>query len=262
MATLDRYLQIECTYRLNVDFSVEDIETLLSSRFIDEDFFKPTMARYQSQNQAESLPSSAIPFLPPSSLSTTKPINYTRPSYGSLPSRNLIPPPPQQTTISTSPNIDINRSIPIRPTLISSPSAPVPVRAESLSSGGRGAGGNRYGSYGASGGIEPAFVTLSRARAASNVGFISGGSGSGIQRASVSLDNFNLTTEYLLTLSLCYNRDYHLHLLLILIIEDHHLALQCLLHLFSEQVLTYLQIHQLVFQLLHLLQLPLDQLQI
>lgn len=46
---LSSYLHLECTYRLNAEFAVEDIETLLSSRFIDEDFFKPTVARYQQE---------------------------------------------------------------------------------------------------------------------------------------------------------------------------------------------------------------------
>lgn len=31
-----------------MDFSVEEIEALLSSRFIDEDFFKPTMRQYST----------------------------------------------------------------------------------------------------------------------------------------------------------------------------------------------------------------------
>ncbi|GAA5896728.1 hypothetical protein JCM8208_007069 [Rhodotorula glutinis] len=44
-------LSLSVTYRLNTDFSVEEIETLLSSRFIDEDFFRPTVARYPSHVQ-------------------------------------------------------------------------------------------------------------------------------------------------------------------------------------------------------------------
>lgn len=61
-----RSLTLQCTYRLNADFSVEDIETLLSSRFIDEDFFKPTMARYQHEQDAASGRVSLVPlcFLP------------------------------------------------------------------------------------------------------------------------------------------------------------------------------------------------------
>lgn len=45
-------LSLSCTYRLNADFSVEEIETLLSSRFIDEDFFKPTVSRFNQQEAA------------------------------------------------------------------------------------------------------------------------------------------------------------------------------------------------------------------
>lgn len=41
-------LALSVTYRLNADFSIEDIETLLSSRFIDEDFFRPTVDRFHS----------------------------------------------------------------------------------------------------------------------------------------------------------------------------------------------------------------------
>ncbi|GAA5864248.1 hypothetical protein JCM3774_001269 [Rhodotorula dairenensis] len=42
------HLVLSLEYRTNTDFAVEDIETLLSSRFIDEDFFRPTVARYTS----------------------------------------------------------------------------------------------------------------------------------------------------------------------------------------------------------------------
>lgn len=46
---IPRLLVLQCTYRLNADFAVEAIETLLSSTFIDQDFFKPTMARYHQE---------------------------------------------------------------------------------------------------------------------------------------------------------------------------------------------------------------------
>jgi hypothetical protein len=55
MTRLDRSLRLHCRYRVNAEFGVEDIETLLSSRFIDEDFFRPTIARYQSRDDAEVL---------------------------------------------------------------------------------------------------------------------------------------------------------------------------------------------------------------
>lgn len=51
-------LNLKCTYRSCVDFSVEEVEALLSSRFIDEDFFKPTMRKYSTSTGATgSLPS-------------------------------------------------------------------------------------------------------------------------------------------------------------------------------------------------------------
>ncbi|GAA5843513.1 hypothetical protein JCM9279_000774 [Rhodotorula babjevae] len=46
-------LSLSVTYRLNTEFSVEEIETLLSSRFLDEDFFRPTVARYPSHVQQQ-----------------------------------------------------------------------------------------------------------------------------------------------------------------------------------------------------------------
>ncbi|KAK9900208.1 hypothetical protein P389DRAFT_9292 [Cystobasidium minutum MCA 4210] len=49
-------LDLRCRYRACVDFSVEEIEALLSSRFIDEDFFKPTMRKYSSSSGPGSIP--------------------------------------------------------------------------------------------------------------------------------------------------------------------------------------------------------------
>ena len=43
-----RSFHLRCRYRSGVEFSIEEIEALLSSRFIDEDFFKPTMRKYSS----------------------------------------------------------------------------------------------------------------------------------------------------------------------------------------------------------------------
>lgn len=43
-------LALTSTYRLNADFSVEDVEALLSSRFINEDFFRPTIGRLQRED--------------------------------------------------------------------------------------------------------------------------------------------------------------------------------------------------------------------
>lgn len=40
-------LFLECKYRKQADFGVEDIEALLSSRFFDEDFFRPTVEARQ-----------------------------------------------------------------------------------------------------------------------------------------------------------------------------------------------------------------------
>ena len=176
-------LVLQCTYRLNADFSVEHIETLLSSRFIDEDFFKPTMARYQHEQdpasgrvsppaslfspvaepsfQPGSLPSSAR------NLPTTSGTPPTgRPSYGSLSSRHHLSVP----FPSIPSTVDPTR-VPLPQGMGTSPLSNVGPTPDSASSGGR------YGSYG--GGVEPAFVSLSRARRASYSG--------GIQRNIVRL---------------------------------------------------------------------------
>jgi hypothetical protein len=42
---------LNCAYRTNVDFTIEEIEALLSSRFIDEEFFKPTVSKFRSSEQ-------------------------------------------------------------------------------------------------------------------------------------------------------------------------------------------------------------------
>ncbi|BGP16692.1 hypothetical protein JCM10213_009107 [Rhodosporidiobolus nylandii] len=207
-------LSLTLTYRLNTSFAVEEIETLLSSRFIDEDFFRPTIARYKQPEEVAplrpgSLPISSRILAPgPSGTSPAKaspPAGVAAlerqpgmtglaplPSYGSLSSRHHYAPPPQQhsprepSPLSTSPP----QLPPPSPRAGVSPlPAPVPVPpavappavASSLST----SASSRFSAYAppgtsAGGIVEPAFISLSRARGAS----FAGGAGSGIQRAS------------------------------------------------------------------------------
>ncbi|GAA5935676.1 hypothetical protein JCM1841_004940 [Sporobolomyces salmonicolor] len=183
-------LFLSCTYRVNADFGVEDIETLLSSRFIDEDFFRPTVstARYREREAAGrpgSLPISARTNFRSTSATAgatglgTSPVAVSPPltglaplpSYGSLSSRHQYAPHPPVPAPSHSPS---------RP-------APVPLPS-SASAGSRSSShlSVAYGSVPASAGgtsavVEPAFISLSRAR-----GGAASYTGSGIQRASVS----------------------------------------------------------------------------
>lgn len=92
-------LSLSLTYRLNTDFSVEEIETLLSSRFVDEDFFRPTVARYRDvPAQPGSLPlASTSPTVrgpaaaPPAAARGMTGLGPL-PSYGSLSSRHAYAP--------------------------------------------------------------------------------------------------------------------------------------------------------------------------
>ncbi|KAM0791628.1 hypothetical protein ACM66B_006067 [Microbotryomycetes sp. NB124-2] len=179
-------LSIECTYRLNADFSVEEIEALLSSKFIDEDFFKPTLARFQQSTafaaaRPGSLPSSSRPILTPSSTSPSSTTGVApRTSYGSLSSRR------QTSSGQTSGGADrdsnpTSASIPIEPAAIplpgTSPADRAGVGPSSVSSSGR------FSAYSSSArDVEPAFISLSRARGTS----YSGSSTSNIQRVASS----------------------------------------------------------------------------
>ncbi|GAA6024582.1 hypothetical protein JCM11491_000287 [Sporobolomyces phaffii] len=206
-------LYLSGTYRLNADFGVEDIETLLSSRFIDEDFFRPTVntARFREKEESGrpgSLPISARggPSATQSRLGTSPshpspPITGLGPlpSYGSLSSRHQYA--PQPTSTATGP---------------AAPPLPVPVplpsdddhgdrgprrsidgddRSPSVSSS------SRLSTYGTSvpttrGGIvEPAFISLSRARSGSTIpgipraspsSYVGGGTSGIIRRTSLS----------------------------------------------------------------------------
>ncbi|GAA6039450.1 hypothetical protein JCM8097_009552 [Rhodosporidiobolus ruineniae] len=124
-------LLLTLTYRPNASFAVEEIETLLSSRFIDEDFFRPTVAatRYKDKNAERereeprpgslpiasrllaggggspastsparaSPPAGALPYPAPSARvggAGGMTGLAPLPSYGSLTSRHLYAPPP------------------------------------------------------------------------------------------------------------------------------------------------------------------------
>lgn len=166
-------LLLKCSYRLNTDFAVEDNETLLSSRFIDEDFFKPTLRQLHGGMDDDMgnkvsvplhpgcLPSADTRMLQAGSLPTRhgpSPLNpKSRPSYGSLSSRHQVVP------TSTSP---------VDPARVPLPGGSLGTTPVSLPDSAGGSSG-RFGSYS---GAEPAFITLSRARAAS--------SSTGIVRAS------------------------------------------------------------------------------
>ncbi|KAL8279473.1 hypothetical protein RQP46_008035 [Phenoliferia psychrophenolica] len=155
-------LVLKCAYRLNADFAVEAIETLLSSTFIDQDFFKPTMARYHQDalsGRPGSLPIKQQPYPAPPNSSSSSP---QRPSYGSLSSRHQ-----RASTTSTVPFPSIAVVQQSTQQQQQQPSSEPETPPESAGSSGR------YGSF--SGGVEPAFLSLSRARGASYSG--------GIQRA-------------------------------------------------------------------------------
>ncbi|GAA5912327.1 hypothetical protein JCM5296_006835 [Sporobolomyces johnsonii] len=196
-------LFLACTYRVNADFGVEDIETLLSSRFIDEDFFRPTVstARYREREAAGrpgSLPISARPNFPSTSahpgvaglgaspVAASPPLTGLAPlpSYGSLSSRHQYAPHPPLPPPSHPPP---------RP-------APVPLPS-SASAGSRSSShlSVAYGSVPASAGgtsavVEPAFISLSRAR-----GGAASYTGSGIQRASASPSSTTIARRTSLT---------------------------------------------------------------
>ncbi|GAA5950542.1 hypothetical protein JCM3765_000523 [Sporobolomyces pararoseus] len=190
-------LHLTGTYRLNTDFGVEDIETLLSSRFIDEDFFRPTVntARYREKEDSGrpgSLPISARAGLAATQTRLgTSPSHQSPPitglgplpSYGSLSSRHQYA--PQATTSSvTRPSVPpLPAPVPVHPSTVTTNDSPEPReslesdRSPSVSSSAR------LSAYGTSvpsrpGGVEPAFISLSRARSGTNI--------TGIQRVSPS----------------------------------------------------------------------------
>ncbi|SGY93397.1 BQ5605_C037g11588 [Microbotryum silenes-dioicae] len=153
-------LKLMCTYRINAEFAVEDIETLLSSRFIDEDFFKPTMARYQqdpafaAMDRPGSLPTSAKnrTLISPS---TSPPMTgfAPKPSYGSLSSRHHL----------TSAPVAIS---PSNGAVITQASTASSQREGSASSSGKLSVSGSSTGMGCHA-VEPAFISLSRTRGAS-----------------------------------------------------------------------------------------------
>ncbi|GAA5820708.1 hypothetical protein JCM11251_003122 [Rhodosporidiobolus azoricus] len=208
-------LSLTCLYRLNTSFSVDEIETLLSSRFIDEDFFRPTVATraaQASEHRPGSLPISSRVQAGTGGGGTRSPARASPPagafppatagmtglgplpSYGSLSSRHQYAPshyhPHPPSPLSTSPALVAPVALPpssVPPSGSPSPAATpatsyIPAVApgagpSSVSSSARFSGYAPPGtSVGAS--VEPAFISLSRQRGASFV------SGSGIQRAS------------------------------------------------------------------------------
>ncbi|BGP08544.1 autophagy protein 13 [Rhodotorula toruloides] len=218
-------LSLDLTYRTNTDFSVEEIETLLSSRFIDEDFFRPTVARYSSAREEVrpgSLPISASragggfpstspahaspPAGPGKGMTGLGPL----PSYGSLSSRHQYAPvlpstsphqPHTSSPLAPSPRppnalpSPLHAPVPVRATtspvpLPASGSSPRPESAQSATSSRysyphsvAAVAGTSAPTGAAAGAVEPAFISLSRARAPSFSG--AGGAG-GIERASPS----------------------------------------------------------------------------
>ncbi|ORY84124.1 autophagy-related protein 13-domain-containing protein [Leucosporidium creatinivorum] len=153
-------LALSVTYRLNADFSIEDIETLLSSRFIDEDFFRPTVDRFQSaaeEGRPGSLPTAshfrAFPS-PSTSAASSPPLTGLAPlpSYGSLSSRHHLTSVPIHPS-GLNPNAQVER-------VAATPSSSLPTGAErpsSISSSGR---FSAYGTSAGTGGaaaVEPAF---------------------------------------------------------------------------------------------------------
>ncbi|BGP25085.1 autophagy protein 13 [Rhodotorula toruloides] len=218
-------LSLDLTYRVNIDFSVEEIETLLSSRFIDEDFFRPTVARYSSTREEVrpgSLPISAsragggFPSVSPSRASPPAGPGKGMtglgplPSYGSLSSRHQYAPvlpstsphqPNTSSPLASSPRLPNAVTSPYHaPAPVRTTTSPIPLPATDSSprpGSAQSATSSRY-SYAhsvaavagasvptgaAAGVVEPAFVSLSRARAPSFSG--AGGAG-GIERASPS----------------------------------------------------------------------------
>ncbi|GAA5999798.1 hypothetical protein JCM10207_005915 [Rhodosporidiobolus poonsookiae] len=245
-------LSLSLTYRKNASFAVEEIETLLSSRFIDEDFFRPTIARYANPSTTTtaagrddprpgSLPISSH-FVGPSATAAAghgpSPARASPPagafgaaargmtglaplpSYGSLSSRHHYAPAPSASAglhgaspLSTSPvrfpppspapitSSSIARASPLpAPVPVPPASAPPPTNPSSLST----SASSRFSTAAAppgtsfpvsstatgtaqpstSAAVEPAFISLSRARGASFAGAAGGGAGSSIQRAS------------------------------------------------------------------------------
>ncbi|GAA5967682.1 hypothetical protein JCM11641_005734 [Rhodosporidiobolus odoratus] len=206
-------LSLTCMYRLNAAFSVEEIETLLSSRFIDEDFFRPTVMRYKNPEDVArpgSLPISSRMAIaasagtnspakasPPAGIAAQQP-GITGlaplPSYGSLSSRHQYaphhssshfphPPSPLSTSPAQRPPAPIGSPLPA-PLPLPGPSPGLASSPLSTSTS------SRFSSYAppgtSTGGvIEPAFISLSRARGASYTGStVAGTTGTGIQRAS------------------------------------------------------------------------------
>ncbi|GAA5983916.1 hypothetical protein JCM10908_005973 [Rhodotorula pacifica] len=225
-------LVLSLEYRTNTDFAVEDIETLLSSRFIDEDFFRPTVARYTSTAgprdppvpdevvRPGSLPISAA-FQPRAATERT---TSGSPSGLRRETGSAVPSPPDQQAYAypaarrpSEPANEPPQTAPPsrRELIVRAATAPLPVpgslpRPSSLASGSAtssrygGEGGGRAGEevtgttgpssatavagtpstgLGAGGHVEPAFISLSRARGAS-FGGSGSGIGSGIQRSS------------------------------------------------------------------------------
>jgi hypothetical protein len=89
-------LFLECRYRAQADFGVEDKEALLSSRFLNEDYFKPSV-----KVRTGSLPSAAQ-----AAQAAMAQADKLAPSYGSLSSRHAGRPMP----IPFSPNAKLSTS--------------------------------------------------------------------------------------------------------------------------------------------------------
>ncbi|BGP40561.1 autophagy protein 13 [Rhodotorula kratochvilovae] len=203
-------LSLTLTYRLNTDFSVEEIETLLSSRFIDEDFFRPTVARYRTEPGSLPLTSTSPPVRasPPAAAPAGGVRGMTGlaplPSYGSLSSRHQYapahppPPPSAPSPLSRSPHAALPAPVPLvpatlphaspapspRPGTSASPStrfAPYAPAAPAAPASAAAAPSTSATGAGAGAGVEPAFISLSRARGAS---FTTAPAGGGVQRAS------------------------------------------------------------------------------
>ncbi|GAA6055341.1 hypothetical protein JCM3770_005298 [Rhodotorula araucariae] len=208
-------LSLTLTYRLNTDFSVEEIETLLSSRFIDEDFFRPTLARYRAEPGSlpivSTSPARASPPGAPPGVRGVAGL-AAPPSYGSLSSRHQYapigpPPPAAPSPLSRSPRTTrdaLPAPVPLVPaacilpgTGSPAPSPRPPSIGSHLPSHGSGSS-PRFAPYapaphsaaaapstsatGVGAGVEPAFISLSRARGASFTA--SAAAGGGVQRAS------------------------------------------------------------------------------
>ncbi|GAA5913661.1 autophagy-related protein 13 [Sporobolomyces salmoneus] len=196
-------LHLTGTYRLNTDFGVEDIETLLSSRFIDEDFFRPTVNTARYRDKEESGKPGSLPISARAGTTTNQPRLGTSPShqsppitglgplpsYGSLSSRHQYAPQPTSSATSHPPPVPPVPPLPAPVPLHPAHSKEVSTESGQSLEGDRSpsvSSSSRLSAYGTSvpsrvgGGeaVEPAFISLSRARSGTNI--------VGIQRASPS----------------------------------------------------------------------------